>query len=122
MAGGGGGLRAALRRVFSSTEELESDELRRQCRDAGAKPVADCSPRQRVVLRGTISSVIVGRSSAGHGLEAELNDGSGKVRLVWMGREQIQGLTAGRVVKVSGRLCEHDGDLVMFNPGYELLN
>lgn len=121
MSNRGGGLRAALKRMFSSTEELESDELRRQCRQSGAKLLTDCSPRQRVVLRGTIASITVGRTPACSGLEAILNDGSGKVRLVWMGRHQIEGLTAGRVVKVSGRLCDHDGELVMYNPGYELL-
>ena len=73
-----------LRGLFASQEELEARELREQATDAGAQTLASCAERSRVTLRGTIVSVT---SDAENGwLEAELDDGSGTVRLIWMGR------------------------------------
>ena len=71
-----------LRGLFASQEELEARELREQATDAGAQSLASCVPRSRVTLRGTVTSVT---SDADNGwLEAELDDGSGTVRLMYL--------------------------------------
>ena len=76
-----------LRGFFVAQEELEARELREQAAEVGAQSLASCVPRSRVTLRGTVTSVT---SDADNGwLEAELDDGSGTVRLIWMGRTRI---------------------------------
>ena len=108
-----------LKGFFVPQEELEARELREQATDAGAQTLASCAPRSRVTLRGTVVSVT---SDAANGwLEAELNDGSGTVRLIWMGRTRIGCLLPGHALRVSGRLATADGGLVIYNPDYELL-
>lgn len=114
-----GSLGERLRRLFLSHEELEAEELREQSVDCGAQTLATAQPRSRVRLRGTITSMT---SDAANGwLEAELTDGTGVVRLVWMGRDHISCLIPGRHVRVEGRLASEGGKPVIFNPEFELL-
>ncbi|NHB83676.1 OB-fold nucleic acid binding domain-containing protein [Tessaracoccus sp. HDW20] len=79
----GGSFAGKLRRFFASHEELEAEDLRQQSVISGAVTLATAQPRSRVTLRGTITSIT---SDARNGwLEAEVTDGTGTVRLVWMG-------------------------------------
>ena len=108
-----------LRGLFASQEELEARELREQATDAGAQSLASCVPRSRVTLRGTVTSVT---SDADNGwLEAEMNDGTGTLRLIWMGRDRLSCLLPGRHIRVTGRLAAVEGHPVIYNPDYEIL-
>ena len=53
-------------------------------------------------------------------LEAEFTDGSGTLTLIWMGRRDIPGVTAGRELEVTGRVSWVDGRRRMYNPYYQL--
>ncbi|MHA6509412.1 OB-fold nucleic acid binding domain-containing protein [Tessaracoccus sp. Y1736] len=108
-----------LRRYFLSHEELEARELLEQAEDSGAQPLTSCQMRSRVVLQGTITAVT---SDAQHGwLEAEVSDGSGTVKLVWMGRSRLECLLPGKHIRVDGRLAQADGVCVMYNPDFEIV-
>ena len=108
-----------LRRFFLTAEELEATELRESAEDSGCQTLADSPPRSVVRLQGTVTSVT---SDADNGwLEAELDDGSGTVRLIWMGRTRIGCLLPGHALRVSGRLATADGVPAIYNPDYEIL-
>ena len=108
-----------LRRLVTPVEELEATELRQRAADVGAHPLASCEPRSRVILRGEIVSIT---SDAKNGwLEAEVNDGSGTVRLIWMGRSRLECLMPGRHIRVAGRLAEEDSSPVIYNPDFEVI-
>ena len=114
-------LQRALRRLGSSTEELESEELQESVRASGAVPIKTCEDRQLVQLTGTVSNVTI-TPRAGHpALEVELRDGSGAVTLVWLGRRAIPGIDAGRSLKIAGRISCQEGRRLIYNPRYELL-
>ena len=112
------GLRERLRRFMSSAEQLEAADLEQQARACGAIPISEAEPRAKVVLRGTISSVTT--TDAGW-LEVELNDGTGTVRLVWMGQRRLECILPGRHLKVTGRLSEEDDKPVIYNPEFEVV-
>lgn len=108
-----------LRRFLLSSDELEDTELREQAVNSGASQLAKCAVRSKVTLRGTVTSLT---SDAKHGwLEAEVSDGSGTVRVVWMGRDRIECILPGRTVQLTGRLAEDDGALVLYNPEFEVI-
>lgn len=108
-----------LRRFFLTAEELEATELRESAEDSGCQTLADSPPRSVVRLQGTITSVT---SDADSGwLEAEMNDGTGILRLIWMGRDRLGCLLPGRHIRVVGRLASVDGHPAMYNPEYEIL-
>ena len=114
-------LSRAFRKLASSNAELESEELQKTVREEGAVPIRTCEDRQVVRLTGTVSTVTITPRGGHPALEVELRDGSGAVTLVWLGRRQIPGIDPGRSIKVCGRISCHDGQRVMYNPHYELL-
>lgn len=115
-------LTRALRRFTSSNAELEAIARRRSAEEAGAVPVQSCRDRQLVVLSGTITCVTRNPRGGSRWLEADLDDGSGQVRLVFMGRREIPGIAAGTVLRVRGRVsCAGTGRTV-YNPRYEILS
>ena len=108
-----------LRRFLLSSDELEESELREQAAVVGACQLSKCAPRSRVTVRGTVTSLT---SDPRHGwLEAEINDGSGELRVIWMGRDRIECLLPGRSVLVTGRLAQVDDRPVMYNPDFEVI-
>ena len=90
-------------------------------RKAGSTPIAEAPDRQRVTLRGSLRTVTLRPRAGVPALEAELNDGSGVVTVVWLGRRRIAGIEPGRAIEVEGRIGAYDGARVMYNPRYELL-
>ena len=54
-------------------------------------------------------------------LEAELDDGTGVITIVWLGRRRITGISPGRPIAVQGRIGQHDGERILYNPRYELI-
>lgn len=83
--------------------------------------IAGARLRREVRLRGTITILTINPRGVNRWLEAVLNDGTGEITLVWMGRRMIRGVDAGRRVEVSGRIAMLDGRHVIYNPQYSLL-
>jgi len=110
-----------LRRWWASNDELESEDLQRVAHTAGATPIAQAQDREQVTLRGMISVLTLKPRNQTPWLEAEFTDGSGTVTLIWMGRRQIAGISAGRTLTVSGRVSDVDGQRRLYNPRYELV-
>lgn len=85
-----------------------------------AMPVARAVPRERVRVVGQLCSVNEDPAES-RWLEAELDDGSGTVVLVWMGRRAIRGIEVGRRLAAEGCLSGVAGRPTIYNPRYELL-
>lgn len=113
-------LKDRLRGLFSSTDELASADRSRAAEHEGADTVAHCTDRSRVTLRGTVDVLTVRPRGTTKWLEADLTDGTGHVRLIWMGRHEIAGVEAGRELVVEGRISVDEGERRMYNPRYEL--
>lgn len=110
-----------MRGIMRSNDELTSAERKRLVEGTGCDPIASCSDRGRVTLRGTIDLLTVRPRQNTPWLEAELSDGTGRVTLIWMGRHDIPGIEAGRELLVQGRISVVDGARRMYNPRYDLL-
>jgi hypothetical protein len=116
-----GVLKRAVTRLATSAKEHEAAELREGCVHVGATLVADLTPREQVVVAGTLRTVTLRPRAGVPALVAELYDGSGTISIVWLGRRQIVGIEPGRSLKCWGRVSlDHDRP-VIFNPRYELL-
>jgi hypothetical protein len=88
---------------------------------AGATSIADAPDRERVTLRGALRTVTLRPRAGIPALEAELNDGTGVITVVWLGRRRIAGIEPGRAIEVEGRIGAHDGVRILYNPRYQLL-
>ncbi|MDR1430928.1 MAG: OB-fold nucleic acid binding domain-containing protein [Propionibacteriaceae bacterium] len=83
--------------------------------------IAQVRDREFVELRGVIRGLETKPRQGIPWLEADFTDGTGNIKLVWMGRRQIPGISAGRKLKVTGRLASAQNHHRVYNPRYELL-
>jgi hypothetical protein len=114
------GLKRFLRRLASSRDELEAEELQQSTGQEGATPIAGCAERGRACVAGTLRTVTLRPRGGAPALEAELYDGTDVISLVWLGRRKIAGIEPGRRLKAEGLVSVQDGRKTMFNPRYEL--
>lgn len=119
---GGGRVRTRLRSVFASRAELEASEERRYVeQQSGCVAVAELTARRRAELSGVLRSVTLRPRGGVPALEAELYDGTGAVRLVWLGQRRIVGIEPGRRIRLVGFVStSEDGHPLVYNPRYEL--
>jgi hypothetical protein len=115
-----GFVRRAIERLRTTREELDAQELQRECSIVGATPIGDLPDRRRATVAGTLRTVTLRPVGGVPALEAELWDGSGVVSLIWLGRRQLAAIEPGRTLVATGLVCEQDGRRVIYNPRYEL--
>lgn len=116
-----GALKRALRRFTASQGDVQNAERQSRAQEAGANSIGTCADRQVVKLRGMISSVTLAPRKGAPWLEVVMDDGSGSVNLVWMGRPAIPGVVAGAQITVEGRISCVDGERRIYNPKYQLV-
>jgi hypothetical protein len=114
-------LRQALSRWAAPQHAVHAEQEQVRAVAMGGLPITDLSHRQRATVCGTLRSVTLRPRAGVPALEAELYDGSGSIRLVWLGRRQIAGIEPGRRLRVSGMVTDAEGEMAIFNPGYELV-
>ncbi len=111
---------ARLTRSRSEDEAAHLQQLTREESDPDAQPIASCLPGRPVVVRGIIRTVTTPPAGASPAIEIDIDDGSGSLRVIWLGRRRIPGIDAGRSILVRGRLTGHNDHPTIYNPRYEL--
>ncbi len=114
------GVRGAMRDMFASRTELEAAEERQETERRGCTAVGDLVPRRRAQVSGVLRSVRLRPADEVPALEAELYDGSGSMRVVFLGRRAVAGIDPGRRIRLEGLVCFADGRPTIYNPRYEL--
>jgi hypothetical protein len=118
-----GNLRKSISR-WANPGDQDAHHLRKEyarSTKSGAVSIADAPDRERVTLRGALRTVTLRPRAGVPALEAELNDGSGVITIVWLGRRRIAGIEPGRAIEVEGRIGAHEGVRIMYNPRYLLI-
>lgn len=91
-------------------------------RSRGARAISDATSRERVTLEGTVHSMRVQPWAGVAALECILQDNTGRISVVFIGRRQIAGITVGARIRVTGVIGTHERHQAMLNPAYELLS
>ncbi len=112
-------IRQALSKWADSAEAHQRD-LRQSQATEEAVSIADAPEREQVVVSGVVRTVTLRPRGGVPALEAELDDGSGVITVVWLGRRRITGVDPGRSVTVAGCIGRQGDHAIMFNPRYEL--
>lgn len=111
----------ALRRWGASNQELAAQERQRLVEESGATRISAARDRERVTLRGFVTALTMEPRGGTPWLEATFSDGSEAITLIWMGRREIPGVSAGREMTIEGRVLMVDGERRMYNPRYSLV-
>lgn len=92
--------KSRLRRTISnwaSSSDQHARDLRRSHAVEDGTTIAEAPDRELVTLRGTLRTVTLRPRGGVPALEAELDDGSAVLTIVWLGRRRISGIgPAGR--------------------------
>ena len=59
--------------------------------------------------------------SRSHPWKSQVFDDTGGVRLLFLGRTGIPGITPGAIIRATGRMGDYHGHLAIANPRYELV-
>ena len=103
-----------------SAEQQEQDDLRARCADSGCRPIAEQPEGEVVTVHGVVRSIVLRPAERLTAVEAELDDGTATVTLMWLGRRRIAGIEPGRSLTASGRLASRGDGRVLYNPRYVL--
>lgn len=113
-------LRQALSKWADSSDQHQRDLRQAHATTGEAVAIADAPEREQVIVNGVLRTVTLRPRGGVPALEAELDDGSGVITIVWLGRRRISGVDPGRSVTVAGCIGRQGGVPIMFNPRYEL--
>jgi hypothetical protein len=83
-------------------------------------PIAQARPRVRARFEGEIRRVRIQPLAAVPTLVVMLEDGTGRLSALFMGRRGIAGVECGRRLAIEGTPVAGDRGLTLYNPAYEL--
>ena len=109
------------RRLTRSSDELDSDDLKRESNDLGVVLIGDLEPRTLATVCGEVRSVTLRPRDDVPALDVEVWDGTDSLHLVWLGRRRIAGISPGIKVQATGRVTRQRDVTTIFNPAYEII-
>jgi hypothetical protein len=86
----------------------------------GSDRIADARPQSRVALAGVIGEVQTLDAGSGPACRCVLDDGTGQVDLLFLGRTAVAGLTTGTRCGAGGVVTVRRGRLAIWNPWYQI--
>jgi RecG-like helicase len=112
--------RRFFRRVAESDEHRYAGEIEAwAAKIPGSVRIRDAESRSKVKVAGVVRRITVRPLEGSESLEALLYDGTGEVKLIWMGRRSIQGLNLGTRLVVEGLVGVQRNERRMVNPVFE---
>jgi RecG-like helicase len=115
------GVRRFFRRMAETDEQRYAEEIRAWADQVpGSVRIEDAQTRSKVKLAGVVRRITVRPLEGSESLEALLDDGTGEITVVWMGRRSIPGLNLGTRIVVDGLLAEKRSEKRLVNPVFEL--
>jgi RecG-like helicase len=87
---------------------------------AVARKIADAEPRRRVVVAGVVCSTRVTAEGSTSSYECQLDDGTGEIGLLFLGRRSVAGMVVGTRCTIEGTVIVDGGRLRVWNPLYRI--
>lgn len=84
-------------------------------------PAVSLVPRTRARVAGRVRSLRIRPWADAPTLEVTLQDPTGRVDLVFLGRRRVPGIRCGSWLVAEGTVGTHHGRLALMNPDYELV-
>lgn len=84
--------------------------------------IGDVRPRHAAKVAGRVVAVRIEPKDSAPQFTAQLDDGTGRIDAIFMGRRSVPGIEPGAHVCVEGTVCASQSLPRIFNPRYELIN
>lgn len=92
----------------------------RSAPDPGTIPIAQARARIRARFEGSVRRIRIHSLADVPTLEVQLDDGTGRISALFLGRRGIAGIECGRRLEVEGTPVRTDRGLTLYNPAYNL--
>lgn len=89
-------------------------------REEETVPMSSARPRIRARFEGDVRKIRIQPLAAVPTLEVVLDDGTGRVTALFMGRRGIAGVECGRRLVIEGTPVAGERGLTLYNPAYDL--
>ena len=83
--------------------------------------IADVQPRKTARISGRVAAVRIEANDSPPQFAIQIDDGTGRIDAIFMGRRTVPGIEPGVHVALEGTVCASESLPRMFNPRYELL-
>jgi hypothetical protein len=83
-----------------------------------ARRVADCTPRRRAVVTGTIVATEMARWRRMPAYICQLDDGTGRLTLIFGSPRPVPGIVSGARCTVEATVLSNGGGFVLWDPYY----
>jgi hypothetical protein len=87
----------------------------------GVTAIADARARVPGRFEGDVRRIRIHSLASTPTLELQLDDGSGRISALFMGRRGISGIECGRHLAIEGTPVAGERGLTLYNPAYDLL-
>jgi amino acid transporter len=116
VAAGDGGAAASAPGAATKAGRAPRDD------SSGTSPIADAQWRDRVRVRGKVKSVRVAPQHDVPVYECVVDDGTGTIMAVFLGRRELVAVTVGTRIELHGTVGVHRERLAILNPTYRVLS
>lgn len=89
--------------------------------DDEVQPIDGVHSRELVSISGRVVALTLSSADAPPHLSVRIDDGSGTIDAVFVGRRTVAGIEPGTRVRLWGRVADSDQGPRIFNPRYELV-
>lgn len=96
------------------------DPSRNHGREEETVPMSSARARIRARFEGDVRKIRIQPLAAVPTLEVVLDDGTGRVTALFMGRRGIAGVECGRRLAIEGTPVDGERGLTLYNPAYDL--
>ncbi|SHE43632.1 Amino acid transporter [Ferrithrix thermotolerans DSM 19514] len=115
--------RQETQRLNAAEETILGESIKELTKEVpGVTPIQEAAYRKRAKVAGRVVRTIISSVSDSPSVTVRLEDSTGGIQLVFLGRSEIPGLTTGRRLVAEGTVGEIGGHLGIINPTYEFLD
>lgn len=107
-------------KFWASTEEVAASEMESARSLARCRGVESMKRGEKVEMYGEIHSLSSSCPNDTPSLKAVIQDDTGRIEVIWLGRRRVAGVKLGQRVRIKGRLTLVDNQKTIYNPEYTL--
>lgn len=108
--------------MTKSPDDIRAEHLRDWASSVpGATPISQLVPKERACIAGVIQRIRIDPREGRDSIEATIIDGSGRMKVKWLGRQTMSGISLGMGLVVEGTVAGSEDDLTILNPEYRLV-
>jgi RecG-like helicase len=111
-----------FRTLTKSPDDIRAEHLRDWSSTVpGTVPISQLEPKQRARVAGVIQKIRIDPREGRDSIEATIIDGTGRMKVKWLGRQTMSGISLGMGLVVEGTVAGTKDDLTVLNPEYRLV-